>query len=163
MPADLKLTVFVNTSTSQLISFIETSMNKGHIIVQFKDSDGAKSRPWAMTIMLVAQRKRIVKLDLAKPNRTMEELPLIGIHNVIAMDFDSETDCVFWADIDKDRIVKIAHGGNRQLRRRVQWHCYSQSNRVVPLLSRKVNLKSAFGEDGVEDQDSSSIREINFK
>jgi len=58
------------------------------------------------TFMLVAQRKRIVKLDLAKPNSTMEELPLIGIHNVIAMDFDSETDCVFWADIDKDRIMK---------------------------------------------------------
>ena len=36
----------------------------------------------------------------------MEELPLIGIHNVIAMNFDSETDCVFRLDIDKDRIMK---------------------------------------------------------
>eukprot|EP00092_Neocalanus_flemingeri_P022770 GFUD01024690.1.p1 GENE.GFUD01024690.1~~GFUD01024690.1.p1 ORF type:complete len:2176 (-),score=631.55 GFUD01024690.1:299-6826(-) len=58
------------------------------------------------TFMLVAQRKRIVKIDLARPNSTMEELPLIGIHNVIAMDFDYDTDCVFWADIDKDRIMK---------------------------------------------------------
>lgn len=58
------------------------------------------------TFMLVAQRKRIVKLDLARPNSTMEELPLIGINNVIAMDFDYDTDCVFWADIDKDKIMK---------------------------------------------------------
>jgi len=58
------------------------------------------------TFMLVAQRKRIIKLDLARPNSTMEELPLIGINNVIAMDFDYDTDCVFWADIDKDKIMK---------------------------------------------------------
>ena len=64
---------------------------------------------------MIAQRKRIVKLDLASLNITlekdqdldpMEELPLIGINNVIAMDFDYETDCVFWADIDTDRIMK---------------------------------------------------------
>ena len=36
----------------------------------------------------------------------MEELPLIGISNVFAMDLDYETDCVFWADIEKDIIMK---------------------------------------------------------
>jgi len=58
------------------------------------------------TFMLVAQRKKIIKLDLATPNSTMETLPLIGINNVIAMDFDYDTDCVFWADIDQDKIMK---------------------------------------------------------
>lgn len=62
------------------------------------------------TFMLVAQRKRIVKLDLATPNSTLEELPLIGVNNVIAMDFDYDTDCVFWADIDKDKIMKQCLG-----------------------------------------------------
>ena len=56
--------------------------------------------------MLVAQRKRIVRMDLTRPNSTMEVLPLIGVTNVIAMDFDLATDCVFWADIDQDKIMK---------------------------------------------------------
>lgn len=45
-------------------------------------------------------------MDLTQPNSTLESLPLIGITNVIAMDFDMETDCVFWADIDQDTIMK---------------------------------------------------------
>ena len=43
-----------------------------------------------------------MKLDLSDPDAKLEELPLIGISNVIAMDLDYETDCVFWADIEKD-------------------------------------------------------------
>ena len=57
------------------------------------------------TFLLVAQRKRVIKLDLSTPNvSTMSELPLLGINNVIAMDLDYTTDCVFWADIDKDEV-----------------------------------------------------------
>ena len=58
------------------------------------------------TFMLIAQRKKIMKLDLSNPDQDLEELPLIGLSNVIAMDLDYETDCVFWADIDKDVIMK---------------------------------------------------------
>ena len=58
------------------------------------------------TFMLISQRKKIVKLDLSDPDAKLEELPLIGISNVIAMDLDYETDCVFWADIEKDIIMK---------------------------------------------------------
>ena len=58
------------------------------------------------TFMLIAQRKKILKLDLSNPDQELEELPLIGLSNVIAMDLDYETDCVFWADIDKDVIMK---------------------------------------------------------
>ena len=36
----------------------------------------------------------------------LEELPLIGISNEFAMDPDYDTDCVFWADIEKDIIMK---------------------------------------------------------
>ena len=58
------------------------------------------------TFLLVAQRKRIVRLDLSAPNSSIESLPLIGMRNVIAMDFDISTDCVFWGDIDQDKIMK---------------------------------------------------------
>jgi len=58
------------------------------------------------TFMLVAQRQKIVKLDLTKPNSTVKTLPLLNVKNVIAMDFDYSTDCVFWADIELDKIMK---------------------------------------------------------
>ena len=58
------------------------------------------------TFMLISQRKKIVKMDLSNPDAELEELPLIGISNVIAMDLDYSTDCVFWADIEKDIIMK---------------------------------------------------------
>ena len=69
------------------------------------------------TFMLIAQRKRIVKLDLRRPNSSLETLPLIGINNVIAMDLDYQTDCVFWADIDQDKIMKqcLANGSLPQV------------------------------------------------
>ena len=58
------------------------------------------------TFMLISQRKTIVKMNLGNPDQDLETLPLIGISNVIAMDLDYENDCVFWADIDQDVIMK---------------------------------------------------------
>ena len=56
--------------------------------------------------MLISQQKKIVKIDLSNPDAELEKLPLIGNSNVIAMDQYYETDCVFWADIEKDIIIK---------------------------------------------------------
>jgi len=58
------------------------------------------------TFMLIAQRQKIVKLDLGNPDAELEKLPLIGIKNVVAMDLDYETDCLFWADLEQDMIMK---------------------------------------------------------
>ena len=58
------------------------------------------------TFMLISQRKKIVKMDLSNPDAELEKLPLIGNSHVIAMDQYYETDCVFWADIEKDIIIK---------------------------------------------------------
>ena len=63
--------------------------------------------------MLIAQRQRIVKVDLTDTAFTLNPLPLINsgdmgrqAANVIAMDLDYSTDCVFWADISLDKIMK---------------------------------------------------------
>ena len=56
--------------------------------------------------MLISQQKKIVKIDLSNPDAELEKLPLIGNSNVIAMDQYYETDGVFWADIEKDIIIK---------------------------------------------------------
>ena len=82
------------------------------------------------TFMLIAQRKKILKLDLANPDQELEELPLIGLSNVIAMDLDYETDCVFWADIDKDLIMK---------------QCLSNSNGSLPEVLVQSELASVEG------------------
>ena len=56
--------------------------------------------------MLISQQKKIVKIDLSNPDAELEKLPLIGNSHVIAMDQYYETDGVFWADIEKDIIIK---------------------------------------------------------
>ena len=46
-----------------------------------------------------------MKLDLSSPNNSdVIEMPQIGINNIIFMDLDYTTDCVFWADIEKDEV-----------------------------------------------------------
>ena len=55
--------------------------------------------------MLVAQRKKIVKVPL-KEEGGPTDLPLVGVRNVIAMDMDYAAECVFWADMETDTINK---------------------------------------------------------
>lgn len=58
----------------------------------------------AKEFLLLAQKDRIVmfKLDDPKP----EVLPIVGLQNVIAIDYDMENNCVFYADIVLDTISK---------------------------------------------------------
>ena len=56
------------------------------------------------TFKLLAQRKRIVKLG-----QVIQHHGGVATHriiNIIAMDFDPNTDCVFWTFIDMDKIMK---------------------------------------------------------
>ncbi|XP_044750079.1 sortilin-related receptor-like [Coccinella septempunctata] len=52
--------------------------------------------------LLFAQRERISRFNLV--TRTLEELPVKNLKNVIAIDFDMKNNCVFWADIALDLI-----------------------------------------------------------
>lgn len=51
--------------------------------------------------ILVAQKERIIRLSLNKP---FEVLPVRKLENVIAVEFDVQNNCVFWADIVTDTI-----------------------------------------------------------
>jgi len=53
--------------------------------------------------LLVAQRDKISRISLDAEN-TLEPLPIFGIRNVIAIDFDMRNNCLYWADIINDSI-----------------------------------------------------------
>ena len=85
--------------------------------------------------MLIAQRQRIVKVDLTDTAFTLNPLPLIKsgdmgrqAANVIAMDLDYSTDCVFWADISLDKIMK---------------QCLDNSSRPEVRINTVINLSRA--------------------
>jgi hypothetical protein len=52
--------------------------------------------------LLFAQRERISRFNLV--TKTLEELPVKKLKNVIAIDFDMKNNCVYWADIALDTI-----------------------------------------------------------
>lgn len=52
--------------------------------------------------LLFAQRERISRFNLI--TKTMEELPVKKLKNVIAIDFDMKNNCIYWADIALDNI-----------------------------------------------------------
>ncbi|RZC34546.1 sortilin-related receptor-like [Asbolus verrucosus] len=56
----------------------------------------------AQDFLLFAQRERISRFNLV--TRTLEELPVKKLKNVIAIDFDMRNNCVYWADIALDTI-----------------------------------------------------------
>lgn len=60
--------------------------------------------------LLVAQREHISRVDLN--TQTVEKLPITGLKNVISIDFDMKHNCVFYADIFSDKIVRQCLNGN---------------------------------------------------
>ncbi|XP_046432202.1 sortilin-related receptor-like isoform X1 [Neodiprion fabricii] len=52
--------------------------------------------------LLVAQRDHITRIDLKE--QRLEVLPLHGLKNVIAIEFDLKNNCLYWADIVNDTI-----------------------------------------------------------
>ncbi|ERL95566.1 sortilin-related receptor [Dendroctonus ponderosae] len=68
--------------------------------------------------LLFALRENISRYNLV--SNTLEPLPIKNLKNVIAVEFDMSTNCVYWADINLDTI-------NRQ--------CFSNGSRVETLVS----------------------------
>uniref|UniRef100_A0A2M4B8R2 Sortilin-related receptor n=1 Tax=Anopheles marajoara TaxID=58244 RepID=A0A2M4B8R2_9DIPT len=60
--------------------------------------------------LIVAQREKISRIDLRTDERM--ELPIKGLKNVIAIEFDLKRNCVFWADIMTDVIGRHCLNGN---------------------------------------------------
>ncbi|KAL0174348.1 hypothetical protein M9458_030316, partial [Cirrhinus mrigala] len=52
--------------------------------------------------ILYAVRSSIHRYDLA--TGTDQPLPLSGLHEAVALDFDYEKNCLYWADISLDTI-----------------------------------------------------------
>lgn len=52
--------------------------------------------------LLVAQRERISRIDLT--TQRLEVLPIHGLKNVIAIEYDVGNNCLYWADIVNDTI-----------------------------------------------------------
>lgn len=58
----------------------------------------------ANDFLIVAQRNNISRIDIQTGKKVV--LPIEGLKNVIAIEFDIRHNCVFWADILTDRIGK---------------------------------------------------------
>lgn len=63
--------------------------------------------------LIVAQRDKISRINLM--NGTKEVLPVMGLKNVITIEFDVKNNCVFWADIQTDEIGRQCFNGNRSV------------------------------------------------
>jgi len=63
--------------------------------------------------LLVAQRDKISRISLDAES-TLEPLPILGIRNVIAIDFDMHNNCLYWADIINDSIGRQCLDGKRE-------------------------------------------------
>lgn len=60
--------------------------------------------------LIVAQRDKISRILI--PSGETEVLPVAGLKNVIAIEFDMRHNCVFWADIQTDQIGRQCLDGN---------------------------------------------------
>lgn len=65
----------------------------------------------ANDFLIVAQRDKISRIEI--PSGKKEVLPINGLKNVIAIDFDMKHNCVFWADIMTDEIGRQCFNGNQ--------------------------------------------------
>lgn len=61
--------------------------------------------------LLVAQRDKISRIEI--PTGAKQVLPIEGLRNVIAIEFDIRKNCVFWADILTDAIGRQCFDGNQ--------------------------------------------------
>ncbi|XDV32386.1 hypothetical protein PO909_003231 [Leuciscus waleckii] len=60
--------------------------------------------------ILYAVRNSIHRFDLA--TGTDQPLPLSGLHEAVALDFDYEKNCLYWADISLDTIQRLCLNGS---------------------------------------------------
>lgn len=86
---------------------------KGYVKISDDDCKGGYARnfepdeiPCPMNerreFLLVAQREHISRIDLV--DEKLETLPVHGLKNVIAIEFDLKNNCLYWADIVNDTI-----------------------------------------------------------
>lgn len=59
-------------------------------------------------MILLAQKDKIVTFSLKNPPQ-LQQLPITGLQNVIAVEYDFANDCVFYADIVTD-VIAVSEG-----------------------------------------------------
>lgn len=73
------------------------------MLVCFTQSDASLCTPAESNeFILYAVRNSIHRYDLA--TGADQVLPLSGLHEAVALDFDYERNCLYWADISLDTI-----------------------------------------------------------
>ncbi|XP_041425155.1 sortilin-related receptor isoform X2 [Xenopus laevis] len=60
--------------------------------------------------ILYAMRNSIYRYDLL--SGINEELPLKGLHNAVALDFDYQSNCLYWADVTLETIQRLCLNGS---------------------------------------------------
>ncbi|CDR09077.1 unnamed protein product, partial [Oncorhynchus mykiss] len=68
------------------------------------------SSPESNEFILYAVRNSIHRYDLA--TGTDQVLPLSGLREAVALDFDYERNCLYWADISLDTIQRLCLNGS---------------------------------------------------
>uniref|UniRef100_A0A6A7G8W9 Sortilin-related receptor n=5 Tax=Hirondellea gigas TaxID=1518452 RepID=A0A6A7G8W9_9CRUS len=63
--------------------------------------------------LLVSSRKSVLRYDMLHPEAGMQPLPLTGLSFVIAFDFDLANNCLYWAEVTLNLIMRECFNGER--------------------------------------------------
>lgn len=63
--------------------------------------------------LLVALKKKILRFNLAESSPKPEVLPVKGLSNVIAIDFDMKDNCLYYGDVERDIIARQCLSGKK--------------------------------------------------
>lgn len=85
------------------------------------DSGGSRYAPSRVScplskesdFILVAQRQKIMRIDLRNTGQ-LDQLPILSLHNVFALEYDIRSDCVIWADSLEDKIWRLCLDGHSE-------------------------------------------------
>ncbi|KAF2366491.1 Sortilin N-terminal [Trinorchestia longiramus] len=62
--------------------------------------------------LLVSARQAVLRYDLLQPSQGLQPLPLTGLSMVIAFDFDLNNNCLYWADVVLNHILRSCFDGH---------------------------------------------------
>jgi len=66
------------------------------------------------SFILFARKLDVRRISLDTEDMTDVVIPLIGLKSVVAVDFDSKTDYVYWSDVSADSISRARWDGTGQ-------------------------------------------------
>jgi len=64
--------------------------------------------------MLFARKSDVRRISLDTEDRTDVVLPLTGLRSVVALDWDSRTDDIYWSDVSGNSVSRACWDGTKQ-------------------------------------------------